>query len=250
MKSGMQSIDERRRENLRALIDEVGGNKALADRIGVSESQLSQWANGSINSSTGKPRGMRTETAQRIEDAAGKPRGWLDGIHLSAHATAYASSTAELTTGGGKEAIPLEGNPAYPAVRRVRFRLSAGASGFGVDYVDEDAEPIVFRRDWFESRGYSPDKLFAVRVANGSMEPGLWAGDTVVVNTADVEPLLDGQVYAVNFEGELIIKRLVRDEGRWWLKSDNPDQTRYPRKVCDDRVFILGRVVHKQSEHL
>lgn len=77
----MPTIDEIRRANLHTLITEFGGNKAFADRLGVAESQLSQWAKGAINSGTGKPRGMRTETAQRIENAAGRPPGWLDQDH-------------------------------------------------------------------------------------------------------------------------------------------------------------------------
>lgn len=146
-------------------------------------------------------------------------------------------------------AINLIENPDYPAVRRVRFKLSAGASGFAVEYLDDDDAPIVFRRQWFDSNGYDPEKLFAVRVANGSMEPGLYHGDTVVVNTAQADPK-DGVVFAVNYEGELVIKRLVRDAGQWWLCSDNPDQHRYPRKVCHEGTFIIGEVVHKQSERI
>jgi transcriptional regulator with XRE-family HTH domain len=68
----MPTIDEIRRINLAALIASAGGNKQFSDRVGVSESQLSQWVNGSSNSATGRPRGMRTETAQRIERAAGR----------------------------------------------------------------------------------------------------------------------------------------------------------------------------------
>ena len=145
--------------------------------------------------------------------------------------------------------ISLADNPEYPAVRRVRFKLSAGASGYGIEYLNDEAGPIVFRRDWFESRNLKPTKLFAVGVSNGSMEPSLWDGDTVVVNTDDDEPR-DGEVFAVNFEGELIVKRLVRDAGQWWLTSDNPDQRRYPRKACHDGVLLIGRIVHKQSEHI
>lgn len=145
--------------------------------------------------------------------------------------------------------VPIDDNPEFPAIRRVRFKLSAGASGFAIDFLDDDDAPIVFRREWFAARGLTPAALFAVRVYNGSMQPGLWEGDTVVVNTADTTPR-DGEVFAVNFEGELVIKRLIRDEGRWWLKSDNPDQTRYPRKAVDEHVHLVGRIVHKQSEHI
>ena len=152
--------------------------------------------------------------------------------------------------GGGAPLIDLDNNPDYPAVRRVRFKLSAGIQGYGVDYdgMGDDA-PIVFRREWFSRNGYQPGKLLAVRVANGSMEPGLWDGDTVVINTAQAEPK-DGAVFAVNYEGQLVIKRLVRDAGQWWLVSDNPDQRRYPRKVCDEHAFLLGEIVHKQSEKI
>ncbi|WP_192888379.1 LexA family transcriptional regulator [Paracidovorax avenae] len=145
--------------------------------------------------------------------------------------------------------INLENNPDYPAVRRVAFKLSAGASGFGIEYHDEEGAPIVFQRQWYEGRGLRPEKLFAVRVGNNSMQPGLHDGDTVIVNT-EVDTPKDGVVFAINYEGELVIKRLMRDGGQWWLTSDNPDQTRYPRKVCHEGVKLVGEIVHKQSERI
>ena len=149
----------------------------------------------------------------------------------------------------GLALINLENNPDYPAIRRVTFKLSAGASGFGIQYRDERGAPIVFQRQWYEGRGLRPEKLFAVEVSNGSMEPGLYDGDTVVVNTEAVDPK-DGVVFAVNYEGELVIKRLIRDGGQWWLSSDNPDQRKYPRKVCDEHCVLIGEIVHKQSERI
>lgn len=167
------------------------------------------------------------------------------------------SKYADVTTPGPAGALGtrepasvyLTDNPNYPAIRRVSFKLSATVNGFSVDYLDDEDAPIVFRATWFQSNGFQPDKLFAVKVANGSMEDGLHDGDTVVVNTADVTPK-DGIVFAVNYEGELVIKRLVRDAGQWWLQSDNKDQQRYPRKVVTEHTFIIGRIVHKQSERI
>ena len=137
----------------------------------------------------------------------------------------------------------------YEAIRRVEFKLSAGASGFEVEYLNGDSPPIFFRKDWLKKRALRADSLFAVAVSGASMEPGLYDADIVVVNTADTREQ-DGEVFAVNFEGELVIKRLIRDEGHWWLASDNVDQRRYPRKRCDDRVALVGRIVHKQSERI
>lgn len=145
--------------------------------------------------------------------------------------------------------IELENNPDYPAIRRVKFKLSAGVTGFGVDPIDEVGNPLAFRKDWYEKRGFKPKDLLATTVSNGSMEPGLYDGDTVIVNTAQTQPK-DGVVFAVNYEGEMVVKRLIRDDGQWWLSSDNPDQRRYPRKVCHEGVRLIGEVVHKQSERI
>jgi len=147
------------------------------------------------------------------------------------------------------EPIPLDSNPEYPAIRKVKFKLSAGASGFGVDYEGEDHQPIVFGKYWYEVNKLRPEALFAVRVANGSMEPGLHNGDIVVVNTLSTQPK-DGTVFAINYEGEMVIKRLIRDEGEWWLHSDNPDQVRYKRKRMHGDCFLIGEVIQKQSMHI
>lgn len=226
--------------NIAALMDAhvaLGSQPALARRTGVAQSTIGRILRGESNA-TG-------ENLRRIAGAFGVDVGML----YHQHDRFLEALRAGRLIRQQAEEVQLDENSAFPAIRRVKFKLSAGASGFAIEYLDEEDAPIVFRREWFVSRGFQPAKLFAVRVANGSMQPGLWEGDTVVVNTDDADPK-DGEVFAANFEGELVIKRLVRDEGRWWLKSDNPDQTRYPRKACDERVHIVGRIVHKQSEHL
>jgi len=147
-----------------------------------------------------------------------------------------------------KNEIKLINNQEYPSIKRVNLKLSAGIVGFGIDYDVEDQAPIVMQKNWFQSRGYKPEKLLATKVKGDSMQSGLFDGDTVVINTADTEPA-DGEVFAINYEGEMLIKRLIRDSGVWWLSSDNPDQRKHPRKECaSDLCIIIGKVVHKQSE--
>lgn len=201
----------------------------LARATGVTNAAVTGWLNGATKS-------LKAATAAKIEAVTGYRAMWIvEGRGPERFAGAE---------------IGLDGNPEYPAIKRVRFKLSAGASGFEVDYLaNGDGAPIVFRKDWYSTRGFSPDELFAVRVSGQSMEPGLYDQDTVVVNTADKTPQ-DGLVFAVNYEGELVIKRLIRDEGSWWLASDNHDQLRYPKKRCHDGVFVIGKVVHKQSERI
>jgi phage repressor protein C with HTH and peptisase S24 domain len=230
-------------ELVSALVERAGGALRVAKAMGSQSFQptLFRVCSGLVLS-------PKRETAEKIAKHFGIP---VDAIYDDKLATRIAAEVLD-----GQPSAPavfaevqLDNNPDLPSIRRVKFKLSAGGSGFGVEYLDDDDEPIVFRRAWFESRGLNPAKLFAVRVTNGSMQPGLWEDDTVVVNTADNAPK-DGEVFAVNYEGELIIKRLVRDEGRWWLTSDNPDQRRFPRKACDEHVVLLGQIVHKQSERI
>lgn len=194
-------------------------------RIGISKSALSQIEDGSTRS-------LALKTALKIQSITGYRAEWLqDGSPPKK----------------GKLGIHPESD--YPAVRRGTIKLSAGVSGFAIEYENHDAPPIFFRKEWFATNGYVPDKLIALRVQGQSMEPGLFDGDTVVLNLADIQPK-DGEVFAVNYEGELVIKRLKRDAGEWWLCSDNTDRRRFADKRCSDGVHLIGRIVHKSSEKI
>lgn len=150
---------------------------------------------------------------------------------------------------GGAREIDLDHNGDYPSVRRVRFKLTAGVGGYAIESADEDGPPIVFRRDWFELHGYQPDRLLAARVNGSSMEPTLYEGDIAVINTAQTTPK-DGRAFAINYEGVMSIKRLVRDAGEWLLRSDNPDKRHFADKRTHDGVSIIGEVVYRQSERI
>lgn len=145
--------------------------------------------------------------------------------------------------------ISLSDHPDLVSVPRVKFKLSAGVSGFAIESENGNGKPVFFRKDWFETNNYKPDKLFAVRVSGASMEPALWDGDLVVINTADTNPH-DGEAFAINYEGEMVIKRMRRDAGEWWASSDNADQRRFAPKRCTEDVVVIGRVIYKQSERI
>lgn len=149
------------------------------------------------------------------------------------------------------EEVDLDAHPDLTPIRKVTLRLQAGVSGFAVDPLDEiDGPPIFFRNDWLQQRGYKPYNLITVKVKGQSMESNLHDGDLVVINTADTEPK-DGEVFAANYEGEAVIKRVKRERGTWWLTSDNLDKARYPDKECvEGTCIIIGRIIHKQSEKI
>ena len=213
---------------LQQLIDEKFNESQVefCRKSGKKEAQVTQWLNGSRN--------MKDTTAREIEIAIGLPHLYFEDISTIRH----------------KNEIDLESNPDFPAVKKVSLRVSAGITGFGVEPCTGDDSLIVFRADWYQSRRLKPDNLLALRVSGASMEPNLYDGDVVVMNRADTE-LKDGEVFVFNLDGEVVIKRAVRDGGQWWLDSDNPDKTRFTRKACPDGICKpLGKVIHRQTERI
>lgn len=147
----------------------------------------------------------------------------------------------------GKVEAAASNDPRFTLIPKVRLRLTAGISGFEVEPEPFDGTTTAISTGWIERHGYKADKLIAVMIRGDSMYPEFKEGDLVIVNTEDQKPV-DGAVYAINYEGEPVVKRLTRDAGQWWLTSDNPDQRKYYRRTCDESVVIIGRVVKKESE--
>lgn len=149
-----------------------------------------------------------------------------------------AESKKIIQTSPGENRLPI---------RRALFKLSAGVSGYEIEYENGESEPIFMARRWFEQNHYRPEKLIALKVNGRSMEPKMHDGDLVIVNTESSIPR-DGRVFAVNYEGEMVIKRMKRDAGQWFITSDNPDKVRFGDKVCAESCFMLGEVVYLQTE--
>lgn len=230
---------------------ELAGNstKELARIAGVKPPSVSQWVSGQTKS-------IQIEPATRIGKHFGLNPMWISkGVPpmRDVHIEQLSLSSDTQFSFARAESRPVEVNlsehPDLKEVPRVKFKLSAGVSGYAVEPEAGNGKPIFFRKDWFAANGYEPSRLFAVLVSGQSMETSLWDGDLVVINTADTKPH-DGDVYAINYEGELVIKRMRRDFGQWLATSDNPDQRRYAPKRCTEDVKIIGRVVYKQSERI
>lgn len=212
----------------------------LARIAGVKPPSVSQWLNGQTKS-------LGIVPATRLAKHFGLNPMWISkGTGLMRDP---AAAQSEDQTKVAPQLIDLSDHPELREVPRVKFKLSAGVSGYAVEAESGNGKPVFFREDWFSTNGYRPEKLFAVRVSGTSMEPALWEGDLVVINTADTNPR-DGEAFALNYEGELVIKRLRRDAGEWWATSDNADQRRFAPKRCTEDVKVIGRVVYKQSERI
>ena len=143
-----------------------------------------------------------------------------------------------------------DSDPSLTHIPKVKLRLSAGTRSFDMEKDEYDGANTTVPTGWLDRNKLQRSHLIAIRVQGESMEPTLFPDDLVIVNVEDRQ-IVDGAVYAINYEGEMVVKRLERDAGEWWLKSDNPDQRKYSRKVFrDDVSFIIGRVIRKESAHV
>lgn len=214
------------------------GQTGLVKASGASKSVVNQWL-------TGKIKSMDIRYALNIERELGFSHIWLmTGEGEPRHAPLH----------GVRNAVPVHAaandDTDFIQIQMVKLRLSAGITGFQTEPEGREGGTLGLRRSWIERHQLRPEHLIAILVKGESMEPSLYEDDIVIVNTLDTKPV-DGSVYAFNYEGEAVVKRLTRDAGLWWLSSDNPDQRRYHRKLCKGaECLLIGRVVRKESDRI
>jgi phage repressor protein C with HTH and peptisase S24 domain len=129
----------------------------------------------------------------------------------------------------------------------VEMRLQAGVPGFQADPEYSEGRRWSLPRYWIEERRVNPASLVALKVKGDSMYPTLRDGYTVIVDTAD-RTMVDGGIFAVNYEGKALLKRLQRDGGAWYLASDNPLPEYGRRIVRDNETIIVGRVIRMEGD--
>ncbi|MFZ7342917.1 XRE family transcriptional regulator [Avibacterium volantium] len=97
----------------------------------------------------------------------------------------------------------------YIKIDMYDIKLSAGTGNLAWFINDED--PVLLRKSWFRRYNINPDSCKAMYVKGSSMVPDLENGDTVIIDTDDID-IEDGEIYAVSYKQRLFIKRLVRTE--------------------------------------
>jgi phage repressor protein C with HTH and peptisase S24 domain len=233
---------QHRRDRLLALIDaEYGGQRVrFCDRTDISESRLAQLLSATYRDGTA----FTEKTARKLEEAAGLPPLYFDQGAVPAE---VADPLAGLSPGRlMRVRVAEDDDPALVQIPKVKLKLAAGVSGFGIEPEYYDGSTTTVPRGWLARKGLDKDKLIAFYVTGDSMETTFSDGDLVIVDTADTRPV-SGDIYAINFEGEPVIKRLVKDFGRWWLVSDNADQRKYHKvSLQDDTSKIIGKVVRAE----
>jgi phage repressor protein C with HTH and peptisase S24 domain len=137
----------------------------------------------------------------------------------------------------------------YVMIPRLEVSLSAGSGNEQVQLNFLDKQPQAFRSDWVRAERLKPSKLACMSASGRSMEPSIFDGDSLVVDTSHAD-VMDGRVYALWYEGGERVKRLFRIPGGGLrIKSDNPDfETIDLGPDLAGQVRIIGRVVHRSGK--
>lgn len=200
-------IDDIRRLNIKSLEGELGA-KFIYEAMGMSQAQYYNLRDGAPDSKTGKPRGMRKQTAWRFEDAGRKPRGWLDTIHGQPNVE-FTQQYSYIVDTNKIAHVPVIGK---------------SMGGLPDRMFTDEGRPINGHDDYADIYSSDP-KAFAVQVDGNSMFPRFRNGEYALVEP-DTAPEVEDDVLVKITDGKVMLKRLISLRGGVTLGSYN-DQNIY-----------------------
>lgn len=146
-----------------------------------------------------------------------------------------------LHTGKGERDL-LSDPDQWAEITRWKQPLAAGDGSQPEDYAETGG--LKFKRSSLQRKGLHPDKLAVLHASGDSMSPRIQDGDALLLDLSDTLPL-DDHIYALQYDGQLYVKRLRRFGQQWFLVSDNPHDPKWrdPQPVDTRHDFqIIGRV--------
>jgi len=126
----------------------------------------------------------------------------------------------------------------------VPFYDVEASAGWG-SLVDQELKigEMAFRKDWLRARGLKPSHCALIKARGDSMEPTIYDGDVLLVDT-QANTIKDDAIYIVHADHHLIIKRVQQAlDGSLIIISDN---SRYENQTIGaemvEKVKVAGRV--------
>ncbi|CAB5516576.1 hypothetical protein LMG26857_05653 [Achromobacter anxifer] len=115
------------------------------------------------------------------------------------------------------------------------------------NHAEEQTGMIQFRKSFLKSVGADNGKGRVVYAKGDSMEPVIRDGAALLVvpnESLTLRDLASGGVYAINYDGKMIVKTVARERlgGSWVARSFNPSHADIPLENGAS-VRVLGRVV-------
>ena len=118
--------------------------------------------------------------------------------------------------------------------------------GAGCVVFEENTEKISVTKDLINN--YAPANKYSVIVARGrSNEPTICDNDKLIVEHIENNSIIDNLLYVFSYEGQIYVKRLIKNIDEIVIVSDNPDKdtyrTQYVTKERMNEVKVIGKIV-------
>lgn len=236
----MNTLGERLKQ---ARIDGGLSQAELAKMLGTGQSTIASIENGRNQSS-----GRLVEIAQLLRVNP----NWLatgQGAPRVTHTPAAAAfeSERQILVWEDPNELPPDENRVW--VDRYDLQCSAG-TGL-VQWEVRQKQALPFSMDFFRAIGARPENCRLATARGNSMEPFLFDRDMIMIDLSR-SAVRDGNVYAVCFEEETLVKQVFKQAGgALMLHSYN---ARYPDRIVppnpDTRFEIIGQVIYRSGSGL
>lgn len=237
-------------DNLEILIRRFGSLDKLLDAVAQageeppSKKYIQQVQKGWKGKKYKNPRDLGINVCRRLEKAAGKGVGWMDVAHSVGGAATIPESNVDASRPVGQWSPREEPVPnGYLTVDAVDLEVGAGSRLVIVERPEISVR--LYAAEFFQSRCVNPANCRAYRVGGQSMEPFLFAGDWVVVDTSLREPprqsVTDPRLctFVFRYYDEIMVKKLHRLPGGGFLISSVNSADNPPIEVRPDDVENL-----------
>lgn len=211
-----------RYNNTRILVEQVGGVSNFANKINKGQSQTSQFAG------TTPIKGIGNKVAREIEEAFGKPHGWLDIPHNDENNNASFDSNII-------NQIPISGR-LIPVISWIQAGTWTTADGVPIGTQFEE---------WLPPNPKCGKNGYGLEVVGESMLPDFRPGDKIYVNPDfQINDLKTGDLVIVACDGETdaTFKKLIVESNGMYLEPLNP---KWHEKIMALRegCKLVGKVV-------
>lgn len=209
----------------------------LAALTGISRGAISHWK-------TGRREIQSFDVAQKVASALKINATWL--------MTGKGLPEGEVVTSLPDDVAPEDGD-GYVQIKEFSSLVCGAGPGSTPTYEEQtDSVPATYRESFFLSQHIKPEDCMRFTVRGDSMQPTLFNGDKILVNTADIDiNHHNNHVFAIVIDDEVRVKRLeIQYNKDIIIHSDNPAFSDQILRHNDDSIqfHIIGRVIERTGK--
>ena len=243
---GRRIIDGMHKKTIHSILAELIAREGitptdLSRQSGVGQSTISRILNRKIEIPTDEQvRKLASYFGLSTDQLRGRapipPRTLGGSSEIALHPDAAPISVWDDETPLGDDEVEV------PFLREVEL-----AAGLGRTAIEEsDKLTLRFGARSLRKHGVQPENAVCVTITGNSMEPVLRSGATVGVDRGKRE-IIDGDLYALNHDGQLRVKQLYRLPGgglrlRSFNRDEHPDEEYRLDEIRERGISVIGRV--------